>query len=158
VFFCILDDFHWNLSYMQNHQEITTRRNDFELFGTVEVLLVYVASLNLCLRSSSIKDIFDINRDGNVQVQLIRIELRVPEYGWTTQKVFHLLNFIVNGGAYSATHMQVFCHLFFLLMLSTFVFLCCIAVRAAVFCFREDVQALNPEVCLNEFGVIVGIF
>lgn len=28
-------------------------------------------------------------------VQLIRIELRVPEYGWTTQKVFHLLNFLV---------------------------------------------------------------
>ncbi|KAJ6367506.1 hypothetical protein OIU78_000129 [Salix suchowensis] len=30
-------------------------------------------------------------------IQLIRIELRVPEYGWTTQKVFHLMNFIVNG-------------------------------------------------------------
>lgn len=28
-------------------------------------------------------------------IQLIRIQLRVPEYGWTTQKVFHLLNFIV---------------------------------------------------------------
>lgn len=33
-----------------------------------------------------------------MQIQLIRIELRVPEYGWTTQKVFHLMNFIVNGG------------------------------------------------------------
>ncbi|XWS34307.1 hypothetical protein CRYUN_Cryun21dG0029000 [Craigia yunnanensis] len=30
-------------------------------------------------------------------VQLIRIQLRVPEYGWTTQKVFHFLNFLVNG-------------------------------------------------------------
>ncbi|KAL4614794.1 hypothetical protein ACB092_07G078700 [Castanea dentata] len=30
-------------------------------------------------------------------VQLLRIQLRVPEYGWTTQKVFHLMNFIVNG-------------------------------------------------------------
>ncbi|KAI8554855.1 hypothetical protein RHMOL_Rhmol05G0129300 [Rhododendron molle] len=30
-------------------------------------------------------------------VQLVRIQLRVPEYGWTTQKVFHLMNFIVNG-------------------------------------------------------------
>ncbi|KAK8518955.1 hypothetical protein V6N13_017788 [Hibiscus sabdariffa] len=30
-------------------------------------------------------------------VQLCRIQLRVPEYGWTTQKVFHLMNFIVNG-------------------------------------------------------------
>ncbi|CAI8611462.1 unnamed protein product [Vicia faba] len=29
--------------------------------------------------------------------QLVRIELRVPEYGWTTQKIFHLMNFIVNG-------------------------------------------------------------
>jgi len=28
-------------------------------------------------------------------VQLIRIQLRVPEYGWTTQKVFHLLNTLV---------------------------------------------------------------
>lgn len=26
-------------------------------------------------------------------IQLIRIQLRVPEYGWTTQKIFHLLNF-----------------------------------------------------------------
>ena len=25
--------------------------------------------------------------------------MRVPEYGWTTQKVFHLMNFVVNGGA-----------------------------------------------------------
>lgn len=28
-------------------------------------------------------------------IQLIRIQMRVPEYGWTTQKVFHLLNFLV---------------------------------------------------------------
>lgn len=30
-----------------------------------------------------------------MQIQIIRIQLRVPEYGWTTQKVFHLLNFLV---------------------------------------------------------------
>nr|GMD92825.1 tobamovirus multiplication protein 1-like [Ipomoea batatas]GME08222.1 tobamovirus multiplication protein 1-like [Ipomoea batatas] len=30
-------------------------------------------------------------------VQLIRIQLRVPEYGWTAQKVFHLMNFVVNA-------------------------------------------------------------
>lgn len=30
-------------------------------------------------------------------VQLFRIQLRVPEYGWTTQKVFHLMNLVVNG-------------------------------------------------------------
>ena len=28
-------------------------------------------------------------------VQLVRIQRRVPEYGWTTQKVFHLLNAFV---------------------------------------------------------------
>ncbi|KAJ0681821.1 hypothetical protein HanPI659440_Chr16g0640411 [Helianthus annuus] len=33
----------------------------------------------------------------NVQVQLIRIQMRVPELGWRTQKVFHLMNFVVNG-------------------------------------------------------------
>ena len=46
-----------------------------------------------------------------MQIQIIRIQIRVPEYGWTTQKVFHLLNFLVSG------------------------------VRAAVFAFREPVQS-----------------
>ncbi|KAL0012371.1 hypothetical protein SO802_007479 [Lithocarpus litseifolius] len=43
-------------------------------------------------------------------IQLIRIELRVPEYGWTTQKVFHLMNFIVNGvrAVVFGFHTQVF--------------------------------------------------
>ncbi|KAB1221838.1 Tobamovirus multiplication protein 1 [Morella rubra] len=43
-------------------------------------------------------------------IQLIRIELRVPEYGWTTQKVFHLMNFIVNGvrAIVFGFHAQVF--------------------------------------------------
>ncbi|XP_068331352.1 tobamovirus multiplication protein 3-like [Pyrus communis] len=49
-------------------------------------------------------------------VQLIRIQLRVPEYGWTTQKVFHFLNFVVNG------------------------------VRSAVFVFCRQVQKLHPEI------------
>ncbi|KAL0326762.1 UNVERIFIED_CONTAM: Tobamovirus multiplication protein 3 [Sesamum angustifolium] len=48
-------------------------------------------------------------------IQLVRIQLRVPEYGWTTQKVFHFLNFLVNG------------------------------VRCVVFAFRRDVQKLNPQ-------------
>lgn len=30
-------------------------------------------------------------------IQLVRIQHRVPEFGWTTQKVFHLMNFVVNG-------------------------------------------------------------
>ncbi|KAL8107774.1 tobamovirus multiplication protein 1 [Apium graveolens] len=43
-------------------------------------------------------------------IQLIRIEVRVPEYGWTTQKVFHLMNFIVNGvrAIVFGFHVQVF--------------------------------------------------
>ncbi|KAG9133579.1 hypothetical protein Leryth_016538 [Lithospermum erythrorhizon] len=49
-------------------------------------------------------------------VQFVRIQMRVPEYGWTTQKVFHFLNFLVNG------------------------------VRCVVFAFRRDIQKLNPEI------------
>lgn len=43
-------------------------------------------------------------------IQLIRIQLRVPEYGWTTQKVFHLMNFVVNGvrAIVFGFHKQVF--------------------------------------------------
>lgn len=33
-----------------------------------------------------------------MQIQVARIQHRVPEYGWTTQKVFQFLNFLVNGG------------------------------------------------------------
>ncbi|KAJ9554219.1 hypothetical protein OSB04_018264 [Centaurea solstitialis] len=49
-------------------------------------------------------------------VQLVRIQLRVPEYGWTTQKVFHFLNVLVNG------------------------------VRCIIFAFHRDVQHLKPEI------------
>nr|ABJ15786.1 unknown [Brassica rapa] len=49
-------------------------------------------------------------------IQLIRIQLRVPEYGWMTQKVFHFLNFVVNG------------------------------VRALVFVFRRDARNMQPEI------------
>ena len=52
----------------------------------------------------------------NLQVQLVRIQMRVPEYGWTTQKVFHLLNFL------------------------------CMGMRAGVFASRELVEELTPKV------------
>uniref|UniRef100_M1ASQ6 Tobamovirus multiplication 1 n=1 Tax=Solanum tuberosum TaxID=4113 RepID=M1ASQ6_SOLTU len=52
----------------------------------------------------------------HLQIQLIRIQLRVPEYGWTTQKVFHLMNFVVNG------------------------------VRAVVFGFHKEVFLFHPKV------------
>ncbi|XP_074298136.1 tobamovirus multiplication protein 1-like [Silene latifolia] len=43
-------------------------------------------------------------------VQLLRIQRRVPENGWTTQKVLHLMNVIVNGvrAASFGFHMLVF--------------------------------------------------
>lgn len=50
-----------------------------------------------------------------LQIQLLRIQLRVPEYGWTTQKVFHLLNCLVCG------------------------------LRAGTFLFREQMQTLHPD-------------
>lgn len=48
-------------------------------------------------------------------VQLVRIQLRVPEYGWTTQKVFHLLNALVSS------------------------------LRAGSFLFRPQLEALHPD-------------
>jgi len=47
-------------------------------------------------------------------IQLVRIQLRVPEYGWTTQKVFHLLNGLVS------------------------------CVRGGVFLFRPTLDSLHP--------------
>lgn len=49
-------------------------------------------------------------------IQLVRIQLRVPEYGWTTQKVFHLLNALVSS------------------------------LRCASFLFRPQMDALHPNV------------
>ena len=50
------------------------------------------------------------------QVQLCRIQLRVPEYGWTTQKVFHLLNCLVA------------------------------IIRCSIFFFRPQLERLHPPV------------
>jgi hypothetical protein len=50
------------------------------------------------------------------QVQLVRIQLRVPEYGWTTQKCFHALNSLVSS------------------------------LRAASFLFRSQMDAVHPTV------------
>lgn len=46
----------------------------------------------------------------------MRIQLRVPEFGWTTQKVFHLLNALVSS------------------------------LRCASFLFRPQMDALHPTV------------
>jgi len=49
-------------------------------------------------------------------IQLVRIQLRVPEYGWTTQKVFPLLNALVS------------------------------ALRCGSFLFRPQMDQLHPDV------------
>lgn len=49
-------------------------------------------------------------------VRLVLIQLRVPKRGWTTQKLFHVLNFLVNG------------------------------VRCLVFVFRRNIQSIRPEI------------
>ncbi|KAL0834542.1 hypothetical protein Bca101_086431 [Brassica carinata] len=51
-------------------------------------------------------------------VQLVRIQMRTREYGWTTQKVFHLLNFVVHG------------------------------VRAVLFGFQHQVFLMHPKVVI----------
>eukprot|EP00798_Chlamydomonas_sp_ICE-L_P015966 gene15966-22097_t len=48
--------------------------------------------------------------------QLSRIQMRVPEYGWTTQKVFHLFNCLV------------------------------CALRCGIFVFRPQVETLDPPI------------
>ncbi|CAB81286.1 putative protein [Arabidopsis thaliana] len=64
-------------------------------------------------------------------VQLIRIQMRVPEYGWTTQKVFHLMNFVVNGAPLGLCFVE---------------FLCCVcAVRAVLFGFHMQVFLVHPK-------------
>lgn len=60
-------------------------------------------------------------------IQLVRIECRVSEYGWTTQKVFHLLNFLVNG------------------------------IRSFVFILRRDIQNVTPEIFKHVFLDLPGL-
>lgn len=76
-----------------------------------------------------------------LQIQLIRIELRVPEYGWTTQKVFHLMNFIVNGGTERNRSNTMSIFQFIRLIIKLLV-----AVRAVVFGFHKNVFLLHPKV------------
>ncbi|XP_010500815.1 PREDICTED: tobamovirus multiplication protein 3-like [Camelina sativa] len=49
-------------------------------------------------------------------IQLVRLQLRVPKYVWTTQKVFHFLHFVVGG------------------------------VRAVVFVFRRNVWNMHSQI------------
>lgn len=47
---------------------------------------------------------------------MVRIQLRVPEYGWTTQKLFHCLNSLVSS------------------------------LRCASFLFRAQMDGVHPDV------------
>lgn len=78
----------------------------------------------------------------------MRIQWRVPEYGWTTQKVFHFLNFVVNGGWLVGARLWI---LFVFLMFSMCIFDCghwygfrsqgcgvCLQERCAVYASRGE--------------------
>lgn len=78
-----------------------------------------------------------------LQVQLIRIQVRVPEYGWTTQKVFHLLNVLVNGGLYIFLYIPYERYICLIVSNCKYVVN---AVRCLIFVFHQDVQQLKPEV------------
>lgn len=83
--------------------------------------------------------------------------MRVPEYGWTTQKVFHLMNFIVNGGDIlnfgdirSLEYTLSFGYNFTLWLCLSYV-----AVRAIVFGFHTQVFYLHPKVSLLTFRAML---
>ncbi|XP_076882849.1 tobamovirus multiplication protein 1-like [Bidens hawaiensis] len=61
-------------------------------------------------------------------IQLIRVEIGLAEYGWTTQKVFHLMHFIVHGA------------------------------RAIVFGFHMQVLNLHPKVLQMEVQTLNNIY
>ncbi|KAL8157992.1 hypothetical protein AgCh_002628 [Apium graveolens] len=85
-----------------------------EKFGKIDVVVSNAAT------NPSTRSILEINVKSGillVKIQLVRIQLRVTGYGWTTQKVFHFLNLLVNG------------------------------VRVVVFVFRRDAQNFQLEAC-----------
>lgn len=80
----------------------------------------------------------------------------MPEYGWTTQKVFHLMNFIVNGGEILGALMPIglseslntFSPFFLTVIMLSSVLVLAVAVRAIVFGFHKQVFLLHPKVSL----------
>lgn len=72
----------------------------FTIFNSLSLLALQMLRIQIqyVFLQFTFAEIYSITFFLPLQIQLIRIQLRVPEYGWTTQKVFHLLNFIVNGG------------------------------------------------------------
>lgn len=100
------------------------------------LLLIYIF---MCIRSKS-----PTVNWRNFQVQLIRIQLRVPEHGWTTQKVFHLMNFIVNGCKDRIALVAVLVSIFCIVLINVISFL---TVRAVLFGLYEEVFLLRQKVC-----------
>ena len=91
--------------------------------------------------------------------------MRTREYGWTTQKVFHLLNFVVHGGddnlCFLLTNDRILC--FFSLFASDllgytfhFCFDFC-AVRAVLFGFHHQVFLMHPKVrfCIGFWRLLI---
>jgi len=98
--------------------------------------------------------IFSLLSPLRLQIQLIRIQRRVPELGWTTQKIFHLMNFLVNGGTilclllFSSPLNPSFLNCSFILNSSTDLLPTnqTLAVRALVFGFHVHVFLLRTKV------------
>ncbi|WRX14118.1 THH1/TOM1/TOM3 domain - like 2 [Theobroma cacao] len=76
-------------------------------------------------------------------VQLCRIQLRVPEYGWTTQKVFHLMNFIVNGCKGCVLSLILLPAAVLLIFAKKFY--CILTVRAVLFGFYKSVFLVKSK-------------
>ncbi|KAK3158749.1 hypothetical protein QOZ80_2AG0141090 [Eleusine coracana subsp. coracana] len=85
------------------------------IFYALAVLYGLVAATSFKNKSSSTR-VTDAN-DQNVPCRSkLQEQHRVPEYGWTTQKVFQFLNFVVTGA------------------------------RCSIFAFRRQVQQVKPLV------------
>lgn len=85
------------LNCVRGDNVVSCRLNSFSLNPLFFTTLNMDQTLLGSFCSSLIQLYMILNGCSQYQVQLVRIQLRVPEYGWTTQKVFHLMNFVVNG-------------------------------------------------------------
>lgn len=90
---------------------------------------------------------FNITHFRSFQVQLIRIQLRVPEYGWTTQKAFHLMNVVVNGCKINFAYLFILLKSLQIQSSSPYILRLNVwTVRAVLFGLYQSVFLLRPKV------------
>ncbi|KAK7292401.1 hypothetical protein RIF29_08180 [Crotalaria pallida] len=74
---------HWDAQWWRNHIFINSstllhhQQQQHAIFYSLSAFYALISSVAL--------------------IQLLRIQLRLPQYSWTTQKVFHLMNFFLNA-------------------------------------------------------------